>query len=175
MDDALIYGGPLLFLAIWWIVLNLTARLTGWSKLAAHYRSDDVFHGRTWKFQSVGTRFGGGYNNAVRYRKVGIDVFTFLWNLGIREKITAGQSCSRVHSKRALETLALTEDGFGFSVETLVQAREADLRIAEAYISCIYHEKRHSMNPMLNGLGVALMVVKRRALVVSGYWGGQKS
>jgi glycosyltransferase involved in cell wall biosynthesis len=117
----------------------------------------------------IGSRFLGGYNNVARYRKFGIDVITFLYNVGSREKITDGQSCFRAYGRQALETLTITEDGFGFSVETLVQARKADLRIGEVSISCVYHEQSHSMNPVLHGLGVALMVVKHRTLVaVSG-------
>ena len=80
--------------------------------------------------------------------------------------ITDGQSCFRAYSRRALETLRITEPGFGFSVETLVQARHAKLRISEASISCVYHEESHSMNPVIHGVGVALMVVKHRVLVL---------
>jgi glycosyltransferase involved in cell wall biosynthesis len=118
----------------------------------------------------IGSRFLGGYNNVARYRKFGIDVITFLYNVGSREMITDGQSCFRAYSKRALETLNITEDGFGFSVETLVQARRAGLHIGEASISCIYHEESHSMNPVLHGLGVALMVVKHRVLATLNGW-----
>jgi glycosyltransferase involved in cell wall biosynthesis len=112
----------------------------------------------------IGSRFLGSYNNVARYRKFGIDVITFLYNFGAREKITDGQSCFRAYGRRALETLAITEDGFGFSVETLVQARKAKLRISEVSISCVYHEESHSMNPVAHGVGVALMVVKHRTL-----------
>ncbi len=112
----------------------------------------------------IGSRFLGGYNNVARYRKFGIDVITFLYNFGAPVKISDGQSCFRAYSRRALETLAIAEDGFGFSVETLVQARNAGLRIQEVSISCMYHEESHSMNPVLHGVEVALLVVKHRAL-----------
>ena len=116
----------------------------------------------------IGSRFLGGYNNVARYRRFGIDVITFLYNFGARQKITDAQSCFRAHSKRALQMLSISEDGFGFSVETLVQARKAGLRIDEVSISCIYHDQSHSMNPVLHGVGVALMVVKHRALAALG-------
>jgi glycosyltransferase involved in cell wall biosynthesis len=122
----------------------------------------------------IGSRFLGGYNNVARYRKFGIDVITFLYNVGSREKITDGQSCFRAYSHGALETLDIREDGFGFSVETLVQARNAGLPIDEASISCIYHEESHSMNPVLHGVGVALMVVKHRALAALGRRNGKR-
>ena len=116
----------------------------------------------------IGSRFLGGYTNVARYRKFGIDVITFLYNVGSRKKITDGQSCFRAYSRRALDTLCIHEDGFGFSVETLVQARRAGLCIDEVSISCIYHDESHSMNPVLHGVGVALMVVKHRALAAIG-------
>jgi O-antigen/teichoic acid export membrane protein len=111
----------------------------------------------------IGSRFLEPYEIA-RYRKFGIDVITFLYNLGSKVKVVDAQSCYRGYSKRALENLRITEDGFGFSVELLVQARHRGLSILEVPISCIYHEASHSMNPVLHGVGVALMVVKHRAL-----------
>ena len=111
----------------------------------------------------VGSRFLGQYE-VPRYRKVGIDVITFLYNIGSKVKVVDAQSCYRGYNRKALNTLRITEDGFGFSVELLVQARKNGLRIVEAPISCIYHEASHSKNPVLHGVGVALMVVKHRAL-----------
>lgn len=112
----------------------------------------------------IGSRFLGKPNNVAAYRKFGIDVITFLYNFGARGRITDGQSCFRAYSREALQALRITEDGFGFSVETLVQARRAGLRIHETSISCLYHEASHSANPVLHGVGVALMVLKHRAL-----------
>jgi len=116
----------------------------------------------------IGSRFLGRYNNVAAYRRFGIDVITFLYNVGSRTKITDGQSCFRAHNRRTLETLQITEPGFGFSVETLVQARNAGLHIHEASISCVYHEESHSMNPVIHGVGVALMVVKHRMKTLFG-------
>jgi hypothetical protein len=65
MDNQLIFGGFLLFLAIWMVVLHLLSRLTGWAKLAVRYRSDGTFQGKKWRFQSVAMRMGTGYNNSV--------------------------------------------------------------------------------------------------------------
>lgn len=111
----------------------------------------------------IGSRFLEPYEIA-RYRKFGIDVITFLYNVGSKVKVVDAQSCYRGYSREALESLRITEKGFGFSVELLVQARQRGLRIVEVPISCIYHEASHSMNPVLHGVGVALMVVKHRTL-----------
>jgi O-antigen/teichoic acid export membrane protein len=110
----------------------------------------------------IGSRFLGKDNNVARYRKFGIDVITFLYNFGGVERITDAQSCFRAYGAQCLNVLKIHEDGFGFSVETLVQARRAGLRIREASISCLYHEQSHSANPVLHGVGVALMVLKHR-------------
>jgi O-antigen/teichoic acid export membrane protein len=110
----------------------------------------------------IGSRFLGKDNNVARYRKFGIDVITYLYNFGGKAHITDAQSCFRAYGEQSLNVLKIREDGFGFSVETLVQARRAGLRIREASISCLYHEQSHSANPVLHGVGVALMVLKHR-------------
>ncbi len=117
----------------------------------------------------IGSRFLESYD-VPRYRKFGIDVITFLYNVGSRQKVLDSQSCYRGYSRKALEELYVTEDGFGFSVELLVQARKRGLRIVEAPISCIYHEASHSMNPVLHGVGVALMVLKHRVKAALPFW-----
>ena len=109
----------------------------------------------------IGSRFLKPYKIA-RYRKFGIDVITFLYNVGSKTKASDSQSCYRGYSRKALEELQITENGFGFSVELLVQARRKNLAIAEVPIACIYHEASHSMNPVIHGVGVAMMVVKHR-------------
>ena len=109
----------------------------------------------------IGSRFLEDYE-IPRYRKVGIDVITWLYNIGSPVKVVDAQSCYRGYSHRALDKLQITESGFGFSVELLVQAREQGLVIREVPISCIYHSASHSINPVLHGVGVALMVVKHR-------------
>ncbi len=112
----------------------------------------------------IGSRFLETYEIA-RYRKFGIDVITFLYNVGAKEKVVDAQSCYRGYTRKALDCLRVTEDGFGFSVELLVQGRKAGLRTVEVPISCIYHDASHSLNPVIHGVGVALMVVKHRVKI----------
>ncbi|NIN66758.1 MAG: glycosyltransferase [Anaerolineae bacterium] len=109
----------------------------------------------------IGSRFLKDYD-IPRYRKVGIDVITWLYNLGSAVKVVDAQSCYRGYNRKALDTLRITESGFGFSVELLIQARNRGLVIQEVPVSCIYHRDSHSMNPVLHGVGVALMVIKHR-------------
>jgi glycosyltransferase involved in cell wall biosynthesis len=109
----------------------------------------------------IGSRFLEDYD-VRRYRKFGIDVITWLYNLGSDVKVVDAQSCYRGYDRKSLDSLHITEKGFGFSVELLVQAREEGLVIKEVPISCIYHSASHSINPVVHGVGVALMVVKHR-------------
>jgi glycosyltransferase involved in cell wall biosynthesis len=109
----------------------------------------------------IGSRFLDEYE-IPRYRKFGIDIITWLYNLGSSVKVADAQSCYRGYNRKALDSLRITERGFGFSVELLVQAREQGLLIKEVPISCIYHSASHSINPVVHGVAVALMVVKHR-------------
>ena len=64
-----------------------------------------------------------------------------------------------------LDAVKMTEDGFAFSVETLIKARHLGFRIAEVPVSCIYHSQYHlnsEINPVSQGLSVAWAVVKWR-------------
>ena len=111
----------------------------------------------------IGSRFlQADLIKAPKYRKFGIDVITWLYNLGSKKKVSDSQSCFRAYSRKLLEAVTITEDGFSFSVEVLIQARRKDLVITEVPISCIYHSQGSSLNPIIHGLGVAISVVKHR-------------
>lgn len=99
-----------------------------------------------------------------RYRKFGIDVITWLYNLGSEVKVSDSQSCFRAHSRRLIDAINITEDGFGFSVQVLIQVRRKSFTIKEVPISCLYHPQGSSLNPVVHGLGVALTVIKLRLL-----------
>lgn len=96
------------------------------------------------------------------YRKFGIDVITWLYNVGAKVKVYDSQSGFRVHSRRLLDTVAITENDFGFSVQVLIQTRNKGLSIKEVPISCIYHPQGSTLNPIIHGLGVAWSVIKLR-------------
>ncbi len=98
-----------------------------------------------------------------RYRKFGIDVITWLYNVGHKSKIDDAQSGFRAYNKKALSRINITYAGFGFSIETLVQARKHGLIISEAPVSCIYHGSGSTEHPIKHGLNVAFSVLKIRA------------
>jgi len=114
----------------------------------------------------IGSRFNDGqYGLIPSYRKFGIDIITWLYNVGSKQKITDAQSCFRAFNRKALEKVAITENGFGFSTEILLKSRKAGLRITEVPISCIYHKeyKRNStLNPIRHGLEVVWATIKWR-------------
>ena len=113
----------------------------------------------------VGSRFMNGRANIKIYRYFGIKVITWLYNIGSGIKLTDAQCCFRAFSKYALEKTKITENGFAFSVETLVKARATGLRIKEVPVKCIYHREfgqNSTLNPIRHGLGVAFAVIKWR-------------
>ena len=100
--------------------------------------------------------------NVPKYRKLGIDAITWLYNFGSKVKVSDSQSCFRAHSRRLIEAINITESGFGFSVQVLIQARKKGFLIKEVPISCIYHSESSSLNPVAHGLGVACSVIRLR-------------
>lgn len=116
----------------------------------------------------IGSRFLGDQGNMPRYRRFGIRVITFLFNVGSKTKVSDAQSGFRAYSKRALITVSSTEAGMSVSVETLIKARAAGLRIKEVATSCQYHPYSSSLNPISHGLGVAFSVVKLRLKNMTG-------
>jgi len=114
----------------------------------------------------IGSRFLSGQTNIPRYRKFGIDVITWLFNVGSKVKVSDAQSGFRVYSRRILDTISLTEKGMAISVEVIIKAREKGFTIQEVPISCTYHSKSSTLNPVSHGLGVALTVVKLRSKIL---------
>lgn len=111
----------------------------------------------------IGSRFLQiGLQQAPKYRKFGIDVITWLYNFGSKVKVSDSQSCFRAHSRRVIEAINITENGFGFSVQVLIQARRSKFVITEVPVSCIYHLQGSSLNPIVHGLGVAWRVLSLR-------------
>ena len=111
----------------------------------------------------IGSRFLGGGGNMPRYRKFGIDVITWLFNMGSKVRVSDAQSGFRAYGRRILDSISLAEKGMGISVEALIKARAKGFSIQEIPISCRYHPNSSSLSPVRHGLGVALTVVKLRS------------
>ena len=102
--------------------------------------------------------------NMPRYRKLGIRIITWLFNVGSQARVCDAQSGFRAYRREILDTINLTDRGMGVSVEVLIKARKMGFTICEVPISCRYDDQSSTLNPVSHGLGVALAVVKFRAL-----------
>jgi glycosyltransferase involved in cell wall biosynthesis len=107
-------------------------------------------------------QISSSFNYAPKYRKFGIDVITWLYNFGSKVRVSDSQSCFRAHSRRLLEAISITENGFSFSVQVLIQARKKGFVIKEVPVSCIYHSQSSTINPLRHGFGVVFSVIKLR-------------
>ncbi|MDD5311780.1 MAG: glycosyltransferase family 2 protein [Dehalococcoidia bacterium] len=96
------------------------------------------------------------------YRKFGIDVITRSVNLGSKVKFSDSQCSFRAHNRKILESVYISDNSFGYSVEVLIQARKIGARIAETPVSCIYHDQGSTLNPILHGFSVLMSVIKHR-------------
>jgi glycosyltransferase involved in cell wall biosynthesis len=113
----------------------------------------------------IGSRFlHPNLHNMPKYRRFGIGVITFLYNFGSRVRVSDSQSNFRVYNRKVIEAVSITEAGFGFSVQVLIQARKRGFIIKEVPASCIYHSQSSTLNPVTHGLGVAFDVIKHRLL-----------
>jgi len=97
-----------------------------------------------------------------RYRKLGIDAITWMYNVGHRDKITDAQSGFRAYSREVLRAINITDNGFGFSIQSLVQARKHKIKIIEVPVSCIYNGTGSTEEPLKHGTSVALSVLRTR-------------
>ena len=115
----------------------------------------------------IGSRFFNYEQVVRRYRKIGIDIITVLYNIFSKVKVSDSQSGFRAFNKKAIDTIRITDNGFGFSIEMLVRARKAGLRISAVPISCIYHHQGSTLNPLFHGLSVVWSLIKFRLILLS--------
>jgi glycosyltransferase involved in cell wall biosynthesis len=108
----------------------------------------------------VGSRFMQGKTDCPFYRKLGILIITWVYNLGHRP-ITDAQSCFRAFRVSELSKILSKENRFGFSTEMLIRARKYKLAMVEVPISCVYRElsKDSIMNPIKQGVSVLIKTI----------------
>ncbi len=113
----------------------------------------------------IGSRLINNHSQMPIYRKIGIKIITWAYNLGHKNKITDGQCCFRAYKSDIFKEIEIEEDGFGFSIEILIKARQKGFRIAEVPVSCIYHTEfnfNSCMNPIKQGIIVIFNILKWR-------------
>ena len=111
----------------------------------------------------IGSRFLSQQTTMPGYRRFGIKVITLLVNLGAKVKVYDAQSGFRAYSRQALNAIYIKESGMSVSVEILIRARKAGLRVKEVATSCQYHPSSSTKNPVVHGLEVAFSVVRLRS------------
>ena len=110
----------------------------------------------------IGSRFvESGGSDAPGGRRKGIMFITRLVSL-FGPRVTDAQSGFRAYSRRALESMALTEQGMGASIEILFKAKEDGLKLAEVPILVNYENNNSKNNPVLHGFSVILCIFKHR-------------
>jgi glycosyltransferase involved in cell wall biosynthesis len=98
------------------------------------------------------------------YRRVGVRFITRLVNGSAGHGVRDAQSGFRAYSRKALETLDLTEDGMGVSVEILLEAQKCGLKVGEVVASCRYDRdvtSNSTLNPVRHGVSVVMSIVRR--------------
>ena len=97
------------------------------------------------------------------YRRFGVRFITRLVNGSAKHSVKDAQSGFRAYSRKALETLDLTEDGMGVSVEILLEAQKRGLKVGEVAASCHYDAdlKPSKLNPVSHGVSIIMSLVRR--------------
>jgi glycosyltransferase involved in cell wall biosynthesis len=125
----------------------------------------------------IGSRFiePCGTREMPFYRRLGAQLITKLVNGSSKNGVSDAQSGFRAYSRKALANLCPFESGMGASVEILLKAGKADLRICEVPSSCKYNNgdiDTSTEHPLTHGIGVVMSVVKfiveEKPLIVLG-------
>lgn len=111
----------------------------------------------------IGSRFlvKGDRQKVPAYRTFGIKTITKLVNMVSYGDITDAQSGFRAYSKKALQSIELTEQGMAVSTEILVKAKDNNLRIKEVPVTIRYDvEDASTQHPLSHGLGVMTSIIR---------------
>ena len=109
---------------------------------------------------SIGSRFLDQYDNAPKYRKLGINIITKVTNSSLSEKITDAQSGFRAYNNKVLQALTPSDSGMGISTEILIKSSSLGFKIAEVPTEIRYEGDTSSQNPVSHGTGVLLSTLK---------------
>ena len=108
----------------------------------------------------VGSRFLQKKSDYPRYRKAGIKIITSASNIGTDLKVTDAQSGFRVYSKKAIESIKLSEQGMSISTEILQKISNKGLSFAEVPITVSYQSGTSSQRPAPQGIVVLMNTLK---------------
>lgn len=112
----------------------------------------------------VGSRFIDSYMARTMpwYRRAGVKFLSGILNRNTKASVGDAQSGFRAYNVRSLNSLVIAEDGMGASVEILINARKAGLRVKEVAASCDYSNgvRNHVHNPVRHAASVVQSILK---------------
>ncbi len=110
-----------------------------------------------------------------RYRRFGQRIISYFSRILSGERVSDSESGFRVFSRKAIDSLALKENGMAVSAETIARAAEKGLKITERPITIRYTADGSTLNPFVHGFGVLrriiVMISERRPLFFFGLGG----
>ncbi|MGI0010296.1 MAG: glycosyltransferase family 2 protein [Nitrosopumilaceae archaeon] len=100
------------------------------------------------------------------YRKAGNKILDKFTNLASELPFRDTQSGFRAYSKKAIQLIKFTNDGFGADSEILIDATRKGLKISEVKVTVIYDTggKTSTKNPILHSAGVMTTLLELIAL-----------
>ena len=113
----------------------------------------------------VGYRFDDK-SEMPKYRKFGNEFLDKITNLAEDLGVRDTQSGFRTYSKKAINAISFTTDGFGVDSEILISAAKNNLKITEEKVTVIYNtgSKTSTKNPISHTNEVVASVVKQIAI-----------
>jgi glycosyltransferase involved in cell wall biosynthesis len=113
----------------------------------------------------VGYRFDDK-SEMPKYRKIGNEFLDKITNLAEDLGVRDTQSGFRSYSKKAINAISFTTDGFGADSEILISAAKNNLKITEEKVTVIYNtgSKTSTKNPISHTNEVVISVVKQIAI-----------
>ena len=112
-----------------------------------------------------GSRFLSRENDMPGYRRWGVNRITKLARLVSYRGITDAQSGFRAYGRKAIHSIMPVEHGMGASVEILMKAKDAGLRVKEVPVKVNYDvEEPSTHNPLYHGVDVVLSIVKHYSI-----------
>lgn len=106
----------------------------------------------------IGSRFMGEASSAPLYRRLGQRMLNTATSVGSGRKLSDSQSGFRAYSRKALDSLSLTEDGMSVSSEMQFAIASKGLRVTEVAVQVSYADKT-KRNPLGHGLNVLSRVL----------------
>jgi glycosyltransferase involved in cell wall biosynthesis len=88
------------------------------------------------------------------YRRIGKRTLDYATAASGGGFVTDSQNGFRALSRNAIDSMALTEDGFGVESEMLVEAKTKNLRVSEVPVGVRYDVEGHTKGPFSHGIGI---------------------